>query len=357
VTVCADRTGAQIFKRAAEAIASRSPKVDTVVGYEYDRTWPEKSGAQAAAAEWGEMSGLCMDAAGHVWAFHRGDVPVEIYDASGRLVRAWGKGQFGRPHQLRIDGQGNVWMADAGLHVVRQYTADGKLLRTLGTPGVAGDDESHFDQPTDMAVAPTGEIYVADGYGNDRVVKFDSAGRFVKAWGRKGTAPGEFDLPHSIALDSKGRLYVADRSNARVQTFDSEGRFLDQWTGLMVPWHIVITPRDEIYVCGSSPMRWPRIVLPGVSLGVPPKDQIVAVFDPTGRMLRQWSFPMGRDAGELDWLHGMAVDDSGNLYLGDIKGHKAQRFVIRRPADRDARIADRPKTDSALKKAGAERQN
>ncbi|MBI1324446.1 6-bladed beta-propeller [bacterium] len=314
---------------------------------ELDVSWPKSPNDGPA---WGEMSGLCLDHEGHIWAFHRGDVPVEIYDKSGERLKAWGEGQFGRPHQVRVDDQGHVWLVDAGLHVVRKYDLTGKLLLTLGTSGVAGEDSTHFDQPTDVAVAPTGEIFVADGYGNHRVVKFDAQGQFVKAWGKKGTAPGEFDLPHSIALDSKGRLYVADRSNGRVQVFDFEGTFLAEWAGKMMPWHIVVMPGDVIYVCGSSFMPKPRLSIPGIPRGIPPKDQIVATFDVTGRELERWTFPIGRKPGQLEWVHAMAVDGEGNLYLGDIRGRRAQRFVLRSGV-----FAERAKSDAAVKRAGGEK--
>ena len=113
--------------------------------------------------------------------------------------------------------------------------------------------------------------------------------------GHARVAPGMFSLPHSIAVDSHGRLYVADRNNARIQVFDQSGRCLDEWRDLMVPWHIVVTDQDEIYVCGSSPMRWPRLPIPGLLVGIPPKDQLVMVFAPDGRVKRLWAFPRGSD--------------------------------------------------------------
>ena len=341
---------AQLFQKLTAGLKAGKPaNQSTAVGYQHDPGWPRLLGKARAA--WGEMSGLCLDHSGNLWAFHRGTSPVEIYSPAGELVKTWGTGEFGRPHQVRVDQNGHVWLADAGLHVVRQYTVEGKLLRTLGTPGVAGVDASHFNQPTDMAIGPRGDVYVADGYGNNRVVQFNAQGEFVRAWGQLGSGPGEFNLPHSIAMDQRGRLYVADRSNARVQVFDGEGRFLDQWTGLIVPWHIVITGQDEVYICGSSPMRWPKVVLPGLPLGIPPKDQVVAVFDTTGRLRRQWFFPLGRKEGELDWLHALAVDPQGNLYLGDIKGHRAQKFLLQDGIGPQM-MAKKPQVDTGLKPAG-----
>jgi DNA-binding beta-propeller fold protein YncE len=191
---------------------------------------------------------------------------------------------------------------------------------------VAGDDAAHFNRPTDVAVAPSGDVFVADGYSNNRIVQFDASGNFVKSWGELGVAPGKFNLPHSIAVDSKGRLCVADRNNVRIQVFDQSGRLLDEWRGLLVPWHIVVTEADELYVCGSSPMRWPRLPIPGLIVGIPPKDQLVMVFDPDGRAKRLWTFPKGTRLGPR-----LAVDRRGNLYLGDIQGRRPQRFLRLEP--------------------------
>ncbi|HEU5319654.1 MAG TPA: peptidyl-alpha-hydroxyglycine alpha-amidating lyase family protein [Methylomirabilota bacterium] len=307
------------------AAADRPPRVDVAVGYAVDPHWPQRPGDVV----WEAMPGTAVDLQGHVWTFNRGSVPVQVYTTDGTLVRTWGKGEFKNPHNIRIDREGHVWASDTLLHTVRKFTRDGRLLLTLGTAGQAGADAAHFDQPTDMAITPAGDVFVADGYGNNRIVHFDAGGRFVKAWGRPGTAPGEFSLPHAIALDSRGRLYVADRNNVRVQVFEQSGKFLAQWTDLITPWGIWITPQDEIYVCGSSPMQWRETTRP--FLGVPPRDQIVMKLDPTGRVRELWTFPKGQDGketpGELNWVHGIAVDAMRSLYLGDINGKRAQRFI------------------------------
>jgi NHL repeat len=248
-----------------------------------------------------------------------------------------------------------VWLVDSGLHVVRQYTADGTLLLTLGTPGEPGQDSTHFNRPTDVAVTSQGEIFVTDGYGNNRVVHFDARGDFIREWGELGVGRGQFSLPHSIAADSQGRLYVADRNNARIQVFDQAGRFLAEWRDLLVPWHLVVTERDEIYVCGSSPMRWPKLqLIPGLVLGIPPKDQLIMVLTPDGRLTRLWTFPKGQSSGELDWVHALAVDPRGNLYLGDIQGRRAQKFLKLAPDDVGGEVADKvlPKRDEPVQRAG-----
>src|SRR5438128_2304213 len=134
-----------------------------------------------------------------------------------------------------------------------------------------GRDQSHFNKPTDMAVTAAGDVFVSDGYGNNRIVHFDKHGKFIREWGELGHKPGQFSIPHAIAVDSKGRLYVADRNNVRVQVFDQSGTLLDVWNNLLVPWGLYITKNDDIWACGSSPMQWRP---DDNNLGVPPKDQV-----------------------------------------------------------------------------------
>jgi sugar lactone lactonase YvrE len=160
-----------------------------------------------------------------------------------------------------------------------------------------------------VAVAPDGNIYVSDGYGNDRVVVFDKHGKFVRAWGRLGHGPGEFSQPHSLAVDSRGRVYVADRNNARVQVFDARGKSLSEWNNIVTPWYIVVGNNGDIWICGSSPMLWSEVT--GAGLATPPKDQLLMRFDPDGRLKQLWAFPKGDRPGELNWVHGMALAAGG----------------------------------------------
>jgi len=291
--------------------------------YQVDPGWPKRP----SEMKWGDMAGVAVDGKDQVWLFTRARPPIQVYDAGGRFIRAWGQDRIGSAHYIKLGPKGNVWVADIGNHVVMQFTPEGKLLKTLGTRGKAGCDERHMNKPTDMAITPTGEVFVSDGYGNNRVVHFDRDGKFVKAWGKRGTGPGQFDLPHAIAIDSKGTLYVADRSNGRVQVFDQTGKFLAQWQDVLVPWGLWLSAEDEIWVCGSSPMPPPKKGM----RGVPPKDQVVMKFTPSGKLLARWTLPKGRDGkeqpGEVNWLHAVALDSKGNLYVGDIRGRRAQKFV------------------------------
>jgi NHL repeat len=350
--VCPARPIAAQVAAAAPKQASRPtyPRINLATGYDVISSWPTGH----KDLPWGAVAGIAIGPDEQIWTFNRGPVPVQVFSPNGELLRSWGEGQFREPHQVRINREGDVWLVDSGLHCVRKYTTDGKLLLTIGTPGEPGEDSTHFNRPTDLAITSGGDLFVADGYGNNRIVHFDRHGQFVTAWGSLGVGRGQFSLPHSIAADSHGRLYVADRNNARVQVFDQTGRWLDEWRDLLVPWHIVITDRDEIYVCGSSPMRWPRIPVPGLVVGIPPKDQVVIIFAPDGRVLRLSTFPKGQRPGELDWLHALAVDRRGNLYLGDIQGRRAQKFLRLEPSARDGDVAKKsvPKRDEPVQRTG-----
>jgi len=293
--------------------------------YALDPAWPQRP----AEAKWGETPGVAVDAKDQVWVFTRARPPVQVYDTQGKYIRGWGDDAIQTAHYIRFDREGNVWVTDLGRHVVMQLTPEGKLLRTLGTPGKPGCDETHLNQPTDVVVTPAGDIFVTDGYGNNRVVQFDKDGTFVKAWGKRerGTGPGEFDLPHSIVVDSKGLLYVADRSNARVQVFDAAGKHLASWENVMVPWQLLMTEKDEIWACGSSVMPRPEKGMPFL----PPVDQVLVKLDTTGKVLDRFTLPKGQDGkeqpGEVNWLHGVAFDAKGDLYTCDIKGKRALKFV------------------------------
>ena len=312
---------------------SAYPKISLAVGYQVVPEWPQKP----AELQWRFVTGVTVDAQDRVWILNAIKPQVQVYAADGKFLDAWGSDAFKNPHFLRIDRAANVWAADYGAHVVMKFTPKGQLLLTLGTPGVAGADATHLNRPTDMAFAPNGDIFVTDGYGNNRIVHFDANGKFVKTWGELGVEAGQLSQPHSIAMDSQGRLYVAERNNCRVQVFDQSGKSLAQWRNLINPWAIHITPRDEEIACGSSPARWGA----RHNLGNPPTDQLLIKFDTGGRALELWTFPLAAPgtqiAGQLDWCHGLGVDSQGNLYIGDVADesltHRVQKF-IRLPAER-----------------------
>jgi len=306
------------------------PRINASVWYEVDPQWPQRPKDAIAGA----VPGVAVDRDDRVWIYTRGDPPVQVYAPDGRYLKSWPKPATNSvAHSIRIDRSGAIWLVDVGRHIVTKHSSEeGRVLLTLGTADEPGTGPKHFYKPTDVAIAPNGDIYVTDGYGNARVAHFDRHGRFLNEWGSLGTAPGQFSLVHALVCDSHERLYVADRNNARVQVFDRRGRLLDVWSHLMVPWGLWVTPTDEIWVCGSSPMIWgfdPKY--PTAPLGCPPKDQLVLRFNTAGKLLQLWSFPKAADGqeqpGTLNWLHGIALDSKGNLYCTDIIGRRVQKFL------------------------------
>lgn len=303
------------------------PKVNVATVWTVDAKWPQRP----ATMQWGHVPGIAVDKHDHVYVFTRAEPPVQVYDASGKFLRGWGKG-IGSAHHIKIDADNNVWIADTVNHVIEKYTPAGKLLLTIGTKGKAGRNTHHLNRPCDMAIGPNGDVYVADGYGNARVIVFDKNGKFVREWGELGHGPGQFSIVHAIALDSKGRLYVADRNNVRIQVFTTDGKYLEEWKNLITPWGFHMTKDDELWVCGSSPMQWRK---EDNALGCPPKDQVFMKFNAHGKLLHLFTLPKGLDGlerpGEINWVHCIALDSKGNMYLGDIIGKRAQRFVLTPP--------------------------
>ena len=220
---------------------------------------------------WGSTSAVDVDSKGHVWVAERCGAnscsgskldPVLEFDAkTGKLLKSFGGGMFNFPHGICVDKEGNVWITDGQGrdgkgHVAVKFSPDGKVLMTLGKPGVAGDGEDTFNQPNDVAIAPNGDIFVADGHnvgtGNARVVKFTKDGKFIKQWGGHGSGPGQFEMPHGLAFDTKGRLFVADRGNNRIQIFDQDGTFIAEWKQFGRPSGIFIDKKDNLYSADSE---------------------------------------------------------------------------------------------------------
>ncbi len=332
--------------------AASEPQNVATAHYVVDPTWPRKP----EHLTWGQMPGITIDTRDRIYISTRSSPAVQVYRTDGAFVRAWDIKDATGAHFIRVDPEGNIWTTDIKSHLVCKHSPEGKVLLTLGEAGRPGTDEKHFARPTDVVVLPTGDIFVSDGYDNRRIIHFDKTGKYIKQWGEAGTQPGQFALPHSIVADSRGRLYVADRENARIQVFDTSGKLLAVWTNLIAPWGLFMTKNDELWVCGSSAVRASgpptgaadpraeavRPVPPGQAAReapsewavLPPPDQIVMKLSLQGQVLLRVPLvktptPPGK-AGELDWAHGIAVDSQGNLYLGDIQGQRAQKFS-RRP--------------------------
>ena len=247
-------------------------------------------------AQWGEVPGMAIDANGKIYAFHRSEPPIVELDRSGNVLKMWGEKLFAWPHGIRVDRFGNLWITDGQARngigqQVFKYSPDGKLLMTLGTKGVRGEGPETFGGPCDVAVAANGDIFVADGHFNSRIVKFDKDGKFLKSWGKKGEGPGEFNLPHTLVIDSRGRVLVGDRSNNRIQIFDQDGTFIEQWTQFGTPSGMFITPDDTLYVVDYN-------VKKGVFVGSARDGAVKYKID---------------DAV----AEGVAVDRDGNIYVGE----------------------------------------
>ncbi len=226
------------------------PHEGGLMKYRVDIRFGEDPHTMPEGWTFGRVSAVATDSRGQVFVFHRGETadPIVVFDATGTYLRSWGRGMFGSEHGLRVDRDDNIWVTDSRDHQVMKFSNDGELMMTLGIEGQAGNDEKTFNRPTDIAFGPSDEVYVSDGYGNSRVVKFASDGTFLTAWGGPGTAPGEFRIVHSVAVDSRGRVYASDRENNRVQIFDAHGTLLHIWTHLGSVQSIFITRSDEVWV-------------------------------------------------------------------------------------------------------------
>jgi len=249
--------------------------------------------------------------------------PILKFDPAGKLVAAIGAGLMNAPHGFHIDRDGNVWVADGNGpqgrgHAVYKLSPDGKVLMTLGKPNSAGAGDDQFNAPSDVVTAPNGDIFVADGHGektNARIVKFSKDGKFIKTWGKEGKGPGEFNQPHGIAMDSQGRLFVADRANSRIQIFDQDGKFLTEWKQFGRPSGVVIDKNDVIHVADSQSTAQNN---PGFQQGIrigSAKDGKVMAFIPETVLL-----------GALETV---GFDDAGNVYAGYTNKMDFKRWVRR----------------------------
>jgi DNA-binding beta-propeller fold protein YncE len=264
-----------------------------------------------------EATSVGVDAADNVYVFNRGAHPVIVFDRDGRFLRSWGEGVFRRPHGITIGPDGTLWLTDDLHHTIRQFTPDGKLLLTIGDPDQAATlhGGKPFNRPTHVALCPrTGDVYISDGYGNSRVHKFDPRGRHLRSWGEPGTDPGCFNIPHNIATDAEGLVYVADRENHRVQIFDSEGRYQDQWSNVHRPCGLYADRRqgDALYV-GELPSAL------AVNAEVPDIGARVSVFSKKGELVgRVGGRFAGERPGEFVAPHGCTVDSRGDLYVAEV---------------------------------------
>jgi DNA-binding beta-propeller fold protein YncE len=279
-----------------------------------------------AGVEWGQVISVQPDAHGNIWVFHRKDPSILEFNASGRLVTSFGAGMFVQPHGLTVDRGGNIWVTDQsakdgkGEQAIK-FSPEGKVLMTLGKAGVAGAGPDMFNGPCDVAVAANGDIFVADGHGGDtnaRVVKFSKEGKFIKAWGMKGSGPGEFDTLHRLAMDSKGRLFVADRGNNRIQIFDQEGNFIAQWHQFGRPSGIFISKNDTLYSVDSQS---DEMTNPGVKRGI----RVGSAKDGSVK----WFIPDTSTDPRIALAEGVTVDSKGDIYAAGVSSMGLHKFVLK----------------------------
>ena len=275
------------------------------LNYSVDPNWPRLP----VGWTFEETPSVAIDSREHVFVFHRGQHSIIEFDKDGNFVRSWGDGVFLRPHGLKFDREGNLWAVDDGGQIVVKMDSLGRVRTVLGRKGQKGETNDTFNRPTDIAFAANGDFYVTDGYGNSRVVKFSKDYRFVKTWGKKGTGEGEFNTPHSVAIDKRGRVYIADRENHRMQIFDADGKFITQWKHVGSPWGVVITDDESMYMCDGYANRVLKLNLSGEVLGT--------LAGP------------GKAPGQLDFAHHLAVGPDRSIYVAEIKNWRAQKFIPR----------------------------
>ena len=276
------------------------------------------------------MAAVAVDSQDRVYLFTRGDAAVLVYERDGRFVRSWRDAGFTeRTHGITIGPDDSVYCVDDADHSVRAFTTDGAPLLTLGTRGHPSDtgydgtayatiarSGPPFNRPTNLAVAPDGELYVADGYGNARVHRFAADGRLIGSWGEPGGGPGEFRIPHGICVVGDGRVLVADRENDRIQLFDAEGNYLTEWRDIQRPTQLVLAPDGLLYVAEL----WWRSGQRSHRFGAIDADRYgrVSVLDTAGQVLARYGGTAPGTPGGFTAPHGIAVDSRGDVYVAEV---------------------------------------
>jgi len=270
--------------------------------------------------EFMDCAAVAVDSKDRVYVFTRGEHPMIVFDREGNFLKSWGEGVFKRPHGLHIDADDILYCTDDGDHSVRKCTTDGKVLMTMGVPGRPAPFMSNepFHRCTHTALSPKGEIYVSDGYGNSCVHKFSPDGKLLQTWGRTGTGPGEFNLVHNIVTDRDGWVYVADRENHRVQVFDGNGKYETEWRNLHRP--------SALYcACGKGTTR-PTFFVGELGPGMPVNLKYrnlgprLSVVDSEGRLVSRLGGEEGpgTEVGRFLSPHGLAIDQRGDIYVGEV---------------------------------------
>ena len=254
----------------------------------------------------GVVTGQTVDSADRVYINRRSPPAVLVYDREGRYLTSWGENILQNPHGIHITAEDHVWVADAGDHAVRRFDAGGRLLQTLGTPGSPGEPGMPFNMPTKAVVAPSGEIFVSDGYGQHRVHRFSPGGKLLTSWGSEGAGSDQFGLPHSICLDHKGRVLVADREpNHRILFFDADGNPLERWSisddidrGYIAPMDMSVDGRGNVLIATAGHQ--------------------IGIWTPDGELVSRWG-DFGDAPGQFaGYPHSLCLDSRGDLYISEV---------------------------------------
>lgn len=279
----------------------------TVGSGEFTYDFVEGWGQLPAGWVMSEVAAVAVDAADQVYVFNRGEHPLVIFDRDGNFVASWGEGVLQDAHGLFIGPGDVIYIVDRSAHVAHKFTLDGEPLLTLGTGGRPGQDGAPFDRPTDVAVSATGDIYISDGYGNNRVHRWAANGTLIRSWGTAGTGPGEFDLPHSVWVDDE-RVYVADRENHRIQLFSLDGDYLAEWTGFRQPTDLYVDGRGHMYISELQSR--------------------VSIVDLDGTLLARFGNEQSTEPGSFYAPHGICTDSRGDLYVAEVQqGARVQKFA------------------------------
>ena len=276
--------------------------------YEVAEGW----GQLPAGWTWGWIPAVACDSQDRVYVYSRSEHPLVIFDRDGNFLDSWGEDILQDAHGIFIDEEDNVYCTERNTHCVYKFNPQGELVLTLGTPGQPGaNDGDPFNLPTDLAVASTGELFVSDGYGNARVHKFSPTGELLLSWGEWGDGPGQFALSHCVRLDKEDRVWVCDRTNDRIQIFDTDGNYLTEWTGLLKPDTIYFDPREDVVYVAELTHQ-------------------VSIYSLDGELLSQWggARPSEKPGEFLACPHGIWADSRGDLYVGQVQADgQLQKFI------------------------------
>jgi len=278
-----------------------------------------------------DVAGVCSDSQGNVYLFCRGEHPVMVYDRSGKFLASWGEGEFSyRIHGMHMTANDELYLVDDSGNSVARYTTDGKKVfdfeGSRGVPSDSGYDGSNhgsvkyggpaWNRPTNVSLAPNGELYVSDGYGNSRVHRYDANGKLLQSWGEPGEGAGLFRLPHSVWAHTDGRVFVADRENDRIQIFDANGNYLTEWLDVQRPQDIFIDKDGLVYV---GELMWHK-GMQSFRRGIRPDEEPsrMSVYDLDGNLLLRWGDADGSQPGHFVAPHGIWVDNEGSLYMAEV---------------------------------------